>query len=104
MVMPDLETVIPVWEHMKRNLVPERDTCSLYGFQLDKRARFRDSDSYSRTLQLFLLEFIIKCIPSEGCLTYLFCVCGCCYADYYINPYEMYKLLIQQYSQKYRSP
>ena len=102
--MPDLETVIPDWEHMKRTLVPEWDTCSLYGFQLDKRARFRDSDSYSRTLQLFLPEFIIKCIPSEGYLTYLFCVCGCCYAVYYINPYEMYKLLIQQYSQKYRSP
>ena len=102
--MPDLETVIPVWEHMKRTLVPERDTCSLYGFQFDKRARFGDNDSYSRTLQLFLPEFIIKCIPSEGYLTYLFCVCGCCYAEYYINPYEMYKLLIQQYSQKYRSP
>ena len=53
MVIPDLETVIPFWEHMKRTLVPKRDTCSLYGFQLDKRARFRDSDSYSRTLQLF---------------------------------------------------
>ena len=24
--MPDLETVIPVLEHMKRTLVPERDT------------------------------------------------------------------------------
>ena len=24
--MPDLETVIPVWEHMKRTLVPEQDT------------------------------------------------------------------------------
>ena len=36
--MPDLETVIPNWEHMKRTLVPERDTFSLYGFQLDKRA------------------------------------------------------------------
>ena len=64
--------------------------CSLYGFQFDKRARFGDNDSYSRTLQLFLPEFIIKCTPSEGYLTYLFCVCGCCNAEYYINPYEMY--------------
>ena len=99
--MPDLETVIPVWEQMKRTIAPERDTCNLYGFQLDKRARFRDSDSCSENIKNFFLpEFIIKCIPSEGYLTYLFCVCGCCYAECYINPYEMYKLLIQQYSQK----
>ena len=56
MVMPDLESMIPVWEHMKRTIAPERDTCSLYGFQLDKRARFGDSDSYSRTLKTFFYQ------------------------------------------------
>ena len=30
----------------ERTLVPEWDTCSLYGFQFDKLAPFGDSDSY----------------------------------------------------------
>ena len=59
---------------MKRTLVPERDTCSLYGFQLDKRARFGDSDSYSRTLQVCLPEqserYLIYCILLMGLLTF----------------------------------
>ena len=56
MMMPDLETVIPVWELMKRTIAPEWDTCNLYGFQLDKRALFRDSDSYSRTLKTYFYQ------------------------------------------------
>ena len=102
--MPDLETVIPVWEHVKRTLVPEQDTnavcmafSSISAPDLETMIPIREHYNF------FLPEFIIQCIPSEGYLTYLFCVCGCCYAEYYINPYEMYKLLIQQYSQKYRS-
>ena len=59
---------------MKRTLVPERDTCSLYGFQFEKRARFGDSYSYSRTLQLCLPEqserYLIYCILCMGLLTY----------------------------------